>query len=653
VPLAEAGLTPRDHETLAWVKEAMAQFVEWDGVPQNGVPVAGIAGLGAVQAFGMDLHRALGFLAQDWITAEPTTTSSNYIVFLLESGLWRAEDAVAALVRRHVNQEPFFEHTEDPRAEAEADAFPPPRLEDDPGRSDLRHLECYTIDPPDAKDFDDAVGLEDLPDGRVRLWVHVADVSQYVRLDGYLDRHARKRATSVYLPGRVLPMLPHRLSDDLCSLRTDGDRFALSVGLDLDAEGLVTARQFHRALIRVRENLSYGEALRRAKEGLGTFPRLLQTAGLMRRHRRGLELETGELKVLVHGGEFSAIEKRGDEATRMIETFMVAANEAVARHLADEGVPQLYRCHPLPDRSKAERATHQFDAMGIPFPLKLPGPPPRTREAVVADDLLSRLKSGGGKLSLFGGGLGISSKDDPAEPAAPAKPPEPVKPAGFLQLSEDDREAWLRPFRDVVESLARLEDGELADVATTKLLACMGRAYYTPDNEGHFGLASTHYGHFTSPIRRYPDLVVHRNLKWLLAGREGPPPHSQDSLRAMCDHCSNQERAADGLERRIKASALVLATLQPDGAAEGTARITGLTPTSTFLLRGDGIEARAYTRTLPGGPYEVDAWESMLLWPAPDGGEPQVRAKLAQKVRMRLSGRDVAAGRSGAVVTSF
>jgi ribonuclease R len=179
----------------------------------------------------------------------------------------------------------------------------------------------------------------------------------------------------------------------------------------------------------------------------------------------------------------------------------------------------------------------------------------------------------------------------------------------------------------------------------------MGRAYYTPDNLGHFGLASTHYGHFTSPIRRYPDLVVHRNLKWLIAGRKGDPPHKQESLRAMCDHCSDQERAADSLERRIKSSCLVLATLQVDGAAEAGGRITGLTPASLFVVRNDGIEARAFTRTLPGGPYEVDEWESTLLWPSQDGREPEVRARLGQKVRVRLAGRDVASGKTGATIS--
>ncbi|HET6399602.1 MAG TPA: ribonuclease R family protein [Candidatus Thermoplasmatota archaeon] len=651
IELAAAGLTPQDEATLQWVRDAMAQFVEWDGVPQNGVAVAGIGGTGAVQAFGMDLHRALGFLAADWIHVEPTTTSSNYVVFLLETGLWTAQEAVAALVRRHVNQEPFFEHVPDPKAEAAAAAFPEPDLADDPGRTDLRHLECYTIDPPDAKDFDDAVGLEDLPDGRLRLWVHVADVSHYVRQDSLLDRHAKKRATSVYLPGRVLPMLPPRLADHLCSLRSDGDRFALSVGLTLDADGRVAQRVFHKAILRVRENLSYGEALRRAKAGEGVFPRLLETARRMRQHRRGLELETGELKVLLEASGFSALEKRSDEATRMIETFMVAANEAVAAHLSEQEVPQLYRCHPLPDRQKAERATHQLEVLGVDFPLDLPGPKPQSRAEAQAESLLDQLKAGGGRLSLFGGGVAAPRKAEPAP--TPAAPPQRVRVPGFLQLSPEEREAWLKPFRDVVDRVAQLPDQEVADVATGKILACMGRAYYTPDNEGHFGLASTHYNHFTSPIRRYPDLVVHRNLKWWIDGRSGEPPHSQESLRALCEHCSDQERAADQLERRIKASALVLATLQEDGQAEGTARITGLTPTSTFLQRSDGIEARAFTRTLPGGPYEVDEWEARLLWPAPDGGEPRERARLGQKVRVRLTARDVAAGRTGATITSF
>ncbi len=658
VPIEAANLAPADRDTLAWVAAAMAQFIDWDGVP-DGEAVAGIGGLGAVQVFGMDLHRQLGFLAADWIGMEHTSRSSDYIHFLLGAGLWTPQDAVDGLIRRHVNQEEFFEHVADLRSDAAAGALPEPALSQDPDRTDLRLIPCYTIDPVDAKDFDDAVGMEILaPPGSVRLWVHVADVSQYVTADSALDRHAKKRATSVYLPGRVLPMLPHRLSDHLCSLRSDGDRFALSVGLDVSGDGRIVARQFHKAVIRVTENLHYGQALDRARAGEQPFASLLDLAERMRRHRRGLELETGELKVLLGATGFSALEKHADDATRMIETFMVAANEAVAEHLANSGVAQLFRCHPLPDRGKTTRLENQLATMGIPVIMDLPRP--TTGGAAAGESILDQLRRGGGKLNLFGGGIAIEGVAEP-----PAQP-EPAKPAGFATLSPADKEAWLAPFRNVVAALAAHPNGSLTEVATLKVLAAMGRAYYSPDNEGHFGLASTHYCHFTSPIRRYPDLVVHRNLKWLLAGRPGAAPHSQESLRALCDHCSSQERAADQLERRIKSSCLVLASLQDGGAVESAARVTGITPASLFVLRGDGIEARIPARDLPGGPYQVDEWESMLFlperaedgrlaladvkaWLDPESGEVRrIRAKLGDAVTVRLAGRDVAAGRTGA-----
>ncbi|MEA3204273.1 MAG: ribonuclease [Thermoplasmata archaeon] len=638
--LHDVSLTPRDLETLQWVKAAMAQFLHWDGVPDGGEPVAGIGGLGAVQAFGLDLHRALGFLAQDWIRSEPTTTSSNYLHFLLEAGLWSPADAVDGLIQRHVNQEEFFEHKEDPRAEADAAGFPDPAPEG--GRADLRGLACYTIDPPDARDFDDAVGIEELPGGGHRLWVHVADVSHYVALDTYLDRHARRRATSVYLPGRVLPMLPHRISDHLCSLRDDGDRYALSVSIEVDAEGRQGATKFYKALIRVTKNLSYAQALERGRAGEAPFAAMLGLAERMRRHRRGLALETGELKVLLGATGFSALEKHADDATRMIETFMVAANEAVARHLEAETTPLLFRCHPLPEPDRAERFRHQLETLRIPADLTLPRKP-GAAALPVAESLLDRLKAGGGKLNLFGGGIEMTGEDEP-EPTAP---PEPVKALGFSDLGPQEREAWLRPFRVVVDLLADHPDRDLAEVATLKLLGCMGRAHYTPDNEGHFGLASTHYCHFTSPIRRYPDLVVHRNLKWLLAGKAGPAPHTQESLRALCDHCSNQERAADGLERRIKASCLVLASVEAESGSR-RARVTGVTPASLFVLCDDGIEARIPSRDLPGGPYQADDWESMLVVPGEAGGPDVVRARLADRVTVRLAGRDAAAGRTSA-----
>jgi exoribonuclease R len=671
--LVAADLDGRLRATLAWVARAMQQFVEWDGVPDGGEPVAGIGGLGAVQVFGLDLHRQLGFLAEDWIQSEHTTTSSDYIHFLLEAGVWTPDQAVESLMRRHVNQEEFFEHEPDERAEEAAARAPEPDIATDPGRTDLRGQTCFTIDPPDAKDFDDAVGIEELGDGGTRLWVHIADVSHYVTPDSTLDRHARRRATSVYLPGRVLPMLPKRISDHLCSLRSDGDRFALSVSMDVAPDGRIVAREFFRSAIRVRENLAYGEALRRAQAGVAPFPALLDLSKRMRRWRRGLELETGELKVLLEASGFSALEKRADDATRMIETFMVAANEAVARHLADSAVPVLYRCHPLPDRAKVERLSHQLETMGLPSALPIPkARPGETTNAAggAGEALLQKLKAGGGKLTLFGGGVETENASSPE--GAPAE--DVAKPLGFSALPEDERDAWLAPFRVLLAELASHGDQEVAEVASIKLLSALGRAYYTPDNQGHFGLASTHYCHFTSPIRRYPDLIVHRNLKWMLAAQEGPAPHAQESLRAMCDHCSSQERAADGLERRIKASCLVLASMTQTQAGEGSARITGLTPASLFVLRPDGIEARAAVRDLPGGPFQVDEWESMLFLPERKASERlaasdvrlmlanldeetgevrRIRARLGDKVRIRLAGRDVAAGRTGAVLTSW
>lgn len=633
----EAQFDADDRAALAWMKAAMVQMVEWDGPPGDGSPIAGIGGLPVLQAFGMDLPRALGFLAEDWIGTPSTSRASDFVHFLLRSGLWTPDDAVASLTRRHVNQEQFFEHVPDHAAEEAAATFGEPTLQ--PGRTDLRHLTCYTIDPPDAKDFDDAVGFEAVEMGATRLWVHVADVSAYVTPDSLLDRHAKKRATSVYLPGRVLPMLPHRLSDHLCSLRSDGDRFALSVSLDIDADGRSSRPQFFRSLIRVTENLSYGVALERARAGDDRFANLLTLADRMRRHRRGIALETGELKVLVGASGFSALEKHADDATRMIETFMVAANEAVAEHLTSAGVPCLFRCHPLPEPAKAQRLAHQLATMGIEAALDLPRKPP-TRGA--APELLIDRLAKGGKLNLFGGGVNLDGGGEP-EPSAP----EPLP--GFASVSADEQEAWLRPFRTLVERLSAIDDG-LAEVATLKLLGCMGRAFYSPDNVGHFGLGLVHYAHFTSPIRRYPDLVVHRNLAWLIAGKPGPVPHSQESLRSLCDHCSNQERSADGLERRVKAACLVLAA--SDGAT-GPARITGVTPANLFILRDDGLEARIPLREIPGGPFDVDEWESQASeretasW-KDAGAERNVRFKLGQRVSAKLVERDVAAGRTSA-----
>lgn len=653
VDLDDADLTGKDRDCLQWVKAAMVQFIDHDGVPQR--DVAGIGGLGATNVFGMDLHRILGYLAQDWIRSGHTTRSSDYVHFLIETGLWDADDAVQGLMRRHVNQEPFFEHVEDAQAEADADALPEPDIADDPDRTDLRHLRCFTIDPPDAKDFDDAVGIEEDADG-THLWVHIADVSHYVRPGTHLDRHAKKRATSVYLPGRVLPMLPHRIADHLCSLRDDGDRFAVSARLTIGPDGDVTAARFHRSIIRVTENLAYADALERRNAGDAEFQALFDLADRMRATRQGLALETGEVRVHVGEHGFSSHIKEGDDATRMIETFMVAANVAVATHLAEADVPLLFRCHPLPDRSKTERFQHQAQVMGIHVDMTLPG---TGTDGGGGQSLLDQLKAGGGSINLFGGGLSdeSASEDDDA-------PEEPEESLGFASLSEAEREEWLAPFRAAVEAIRGLPKGP-DEIATWKLLSCMGRAYYTPGNEGHFGLGATHYCHFTSPIRRYPDLVVHRNLKHLIAAVDGPLPHAREDLDALCDHCSDQERAAESLERRVKSAALVLASLHGEDAfSECPARVSGVVPGGLFVTAGPGIDARINGRDLPGGPYLVDEWESMLFqeprtpddadYEDPETGEPRkVRARLGDAVTVRLAGRNVADGRTDAVLSGW
>ncbi len=368
----------------------------------------------------------------------------------------------------------------------------------------------------------------------------------------------------------------------------------------------------------------------------------------------------------------------------MIETFMVAANEAVARHLDDEGIGLLFRCHPLPDAKKAERFRHQLDTMGIDVAFELPE---AAREEAKDEGmtLLDQLRSGGGKLNLFGGGMQVQGGQDGGSADGPEDPADSVAgngapgaatggPQGFAALSQEQQDAWLAPFRAVVQALEEVPEAR-AEVATLKLLGCMGRAYYTPANEGHFGLASTHYCHFTSPIRRYPDLVVHRNLAWLIEGRDGDAPHAPEDLETLCDHCSDQERAADGLERRVRTACLVLASLHGDDAfGSSSARITGITPASCFVRLESGIEARIPARDLPGGPYGVDEWESMLflsdieapqrvpaddlkawqIWHDEELGETRrVRACLADRVQVALEGRNVADGKTEARLVSW
>ncbi|HEX2022304.1 MAG TPA: RNB domain-containing ribonuclease, partial [Candidatus Thermoplasmatota archaeon] len=253
--------------------------------------------------------------------------------------------------------------------------------------------------------------------------------------------------------------------------------------------------------------------------------------------------------------------------------------------------------------------------------------PPEPKEKPAAKQemsLLDALKKGG-KVDLLSGGFALQDEGEGEEEGEDEKPLAPAL-VGLAQLPPDEQEAWLTPFRAALSGVKEIDDAALQGLVFVKTLGTMGRAFYTPANLGHFGLGSVCYAHFTSPIRRYPDLVVHRQLRWLLRGREGPAPHDVASLEILAEHTSQQGAAAESLERGVVDAALVFASRDPRWAGEQRALVNGLTRGGVFLSLEGGLEARVAISDVPGGPYTTDEHESMIF------ASSRERAEIAEAV---------------------
>lgn len=366
------------------------------------------------------------------------------------------------------------------------------------GRTDLRSLVTFTIDGEQAKDFDDAVSIE-RRDGGFRLWVHIADVSHYVAEGSALDKDAYERANSVYFPGSVIPMLPFELSNEICSLKPNEDRLAMSVQMDLDKRGEVCASKMFKSVIRSNARLTYTEVgslleqHRKGKDVSEDTPGFAQylydmddaaqllTKARMSRGSLDFDLPDPVIILDLQGKPEDIVREERNPAHRLIEEFMIAANEAVASYLTVNGCKCAYRVHEPPDD-----------------------------ESLIG--LSQTLKSVGMKVSFAGGDL--SNK--------------------FQQL------------------IQRVRGKRIERLVSYLILRALKIAKYSPENIGHFGLASSCYAHFTSPIRRYPDLMVHRFLKQQLKGKsKGKVKMTNEALKEATHHCSVRERAAMGAERKI------------------------------------------------------------------------------------------------------
>jgi len=502
------------------------------------------------------------------------------------------------------------------------------------GRTDLRHLPFVTIDPLDAKDFDDAVCLVKSENKRT-LWVAIADVAHYVRVKTALDRAARARATSVYLPHTVLPMLPPRLADHLCSLRADVDRLSMVISMELNAENEIVNSQAYEAVIHVKSNIAYGDVLKTDE-----YDEMLSLAEHWQSKEIRLDLNNSELRPRLHGEETIAVEvKWPNDATRMIESFMVATNAAVGHLLGAKGAPLPWRCHYPPDRPEVEGLNAKLSGMNIP--IELPMPSLRKHGESDAHELSNIL---GDWANLGYGGIDLSGIEDTTEDV-----PDYLS----TVIDPEARGNILISLRQAQQAASSLTESTRR-VVDQGLFQLMQRAVYSEENGGHFGLNVDAYVHFTSPIRRYPDLMAHRQLKAMIHGQEWA--HSHEETAELALHCSEQGRIAKQLEWELVSNAYHVHLMRGGNFGESTepaptsynARVVGLKAPWVFLDLGDdgAISGRMHLSQLGGKQrLVVDEYGLEVTTAEPDqSGNTSVILQLGQRFACRLRGLDVWSG---------
>jgi ribonuclease R len=476
----------------------------------------------------------------------------------------------------------------DPAVEREARHAEP---REDRRRRDLRDLPTFTIDPATAKDFDDAISAEALGDGAWRIWVHIADVTAYVAPGSLVDREAYRRATSVYVPGAVEPMLPEALSNGACSLVPHQERLAVTIEMEVRGDRVAKAA-YYRSRIRSDERLDYDRVDRifagreRAAAPWGeplAAARAASAALGSARGKQAIALDAAEPEFTfdARGHVTHVLAVQQTESHRLIEHLMIAANEQVAAVLEDRKLPALFRVHDRPQPAAVQRLAAQLASLEVPAP-RVPERMSATEAAEVAGELSRAV------------------------------------------------EAWVT------------KTGHGRQGLTSLVLRSLKQAWYSPRNTGHAGLGSARYCHFTSPIRRYPDLICHRALLSAVGAGEEPPERSR--MEEAGAWCSTRERDAMVIERDaddvVRAFLLERVLFESGGEREFDGEIVSLISAGAFVAFGDGFEGLLPVRRLRGDWWELNEEGTILR-----GSDSGKAIRLGDPVRVTVGRIEAPRGR--------